>query len=126
MPLTRISLKLGKPAAFHQAVMAGVYQAMRTTFDVPEDDLFMMVHEHDDHGFMFGRNYLSISRSDELIIVQITCNMGRTIEKKAALYRAIATNLERDPGLRPQDVFINVIEVARENWSFGNGLAQYS
>ncbi len=105
--------------------MAGVYQAMRTTFDVPEDDLFMMVHEHDDYGFVFGRNYLSISRSDDLIIVQITCNMGRTTEKKAALYRAIATNLERDPGLRPQDVFINVIEVARENWSFGNGFAQY-
>jgi len=106
--------------------MAGVYQAMRTTFDVPEDDLFMMVHEHDDHGFVFGRNYLAIERSNDLIIVQITCNMGRTTEKKAALYRAIATNLERYPGLRPQDVFINLIEVARENWSFGNGLAQYS
>jgi len=126
MPLTRISLKGGKSPSACQAIMDGVYQAMRATFDVPEDDLFMMLHEHDDHAFVFGRDYLSIHRTDDLIIVQITCSFGRTTQTKAALYTAIVENLRRDPGLRPEDVFINLIEVERANWSFGNGLAQYA
>ncbi len=126
MPLTRISVKRGKPASAHRAIMDGVYQAMRATFDVPEDDMFMMVHEHDDDALNFGRDYLGIHRTDDLIIVQITCSSGRSTQTKAALYGAIVAHLERDPGVRPQDVFINLIEVARENWSFGNGLAQYA
>ena len=116
MPLVRISLRRGKSAAHLAALRSGVYQAMRETFGVPADDRFILIHQHDPEEFDCDPHYLGIERSDDLVIVQITCNSGRTLAQKLAA----------NPGLRPQDVFINLLETARENWSFGNGIAQYA
>ncbi len=99
---------------------------MRETFDVPEDDRFMTIAEHDDTTFSFGRAYLGIDRDDDLVIIQITANNTRTVEKKKALYARIAGRLADSPGVRPQDVLVSLVEVPKENWSFGNGLAQYA
>lgn len=126
MPLTRISLRAGKAPAYRCAVMEQVYQAMRETFDVPEEDRFMTMSEHDGASFDFGRNYLDIARSDDLVIIQITANNTRTLEQKKALFARLAERLSSDPGLRPEDIFINLVEVPKENWSFGHGLAQYA
>jgi 4-oxalocrotonate tautomerase len=126
MPLTRIALRRGKTAAYHAALTDGIYQAMRETFDVPEDDRFMVIDEHDAATFSYSNNYLGIARTDDLVIIQITCNNTRTPQKKAALYRRIAERLSEEPGLRPEDIFVNLVEVPPENWSFGNGLAQYA
>lgn len=126
MPLIRIALRKGKPEAYRTALTEGVYAALRTTFDVPEDDRFALVSAHEACDFAYGASYLGIARSDDLVIVQITCNDTRRLAQKRALYRAIAENLGRDPGVRPEDVFISLVEVKAENWSFGNGLAQYA
>ncbi|WP_027485232.1 tautomerase family protein [Rhodanobacter sp. OR87] len=126
MPLVRIALRRGKSPAQLAALRDGVYQAMRETFNVPEDDRFILVSQHDAGEFDYDPNYLGIARSNDLVIVQITCNSGRTVEQKRALYRSIAEKLSADPGLRPEDVFINLVEVAKENWSFGHGIAQYA
>ena len=126
MPLIRISLRAGKPAAYRAALAEGVYAALRETFGVPEDDRFVLIHEHGADGFAYGAGYLGIARSDDLVIVQITCNDTRGLAQKRALYARIADNLAGDPGLRPEDVFINLVEVKAENWSFGNGEAQYA
>lgn len=125
MPLVRIALRRGKPAAHLAALRDGVYHAMRDTFDVPEHDRFILVSQHDADEFDGDPGYLGIARSDDLVIVQITCSSGRSTAQKQALYRRIADNLAAAPGLRPQDVFINLVETSRENWSFGNGIAQY-
>jgi phenylpyruvate tautomerase PptA (4-oxalocrotonate tautomerase family) len=93
---------------------------------VPEKDRFQVISEHDADGFLFDPTYLGIERSDNLVIIQITWNEGRTIEQKKALYKAIAEGLAKSPGVRPQDVFINLVEVKKENWSFGHGVAQYA
>jgi 4-oxalocrotonate tautomerase len=126
MPLTRISLRRGKPAAYIRALMTEVYEAMRETFDVPEDDCFMTVTEHDAEAFLFGRHYLAIERSDDLVMIQITANNTRRTEKKKALYRRIVERLAISPGVRREDVLISLVEVAKDNWSFGNGDAQYA
>ncbi len=126
MPLVRIALRRGKPASHLSALRNGVYRAMREAFNVPEDDRFILVSQHDADEFDYDAGYLGITRSDDLVIVQITCNAGRTLEQKQSLYRAIADNFCSDPGLRREDVFINLAEVAKENWSFGNGVAQYA
>lgn len=126
MPLIRISLRVGKPAAYRAALSEGVYAALRASFDVPEDDRFVLIHEHAADAFAYGATYLGVARSDDLVIVQITCNDTRDRARKRALYRRIVDNLTGDPGLRPEDVFINLVEVKAENWSFGNGLAQYA
>lgn len=125
MPLTRISLRSGKSPEYRAALIRGVYAAMRETFAVPEDDLFALVHEHDEADFAFGRRYLGIARDEDLVLIQITANATRTTEQKRALYGAIAERLGHDPGVRPGNVFVNLVEVAPENWSLGDGLMQY-
>ena len=126
MPLSRVSLRRGKPAAHRKAILDGVYRAMRAVFDVPDEDRFMTITEHDEDNFSYSKNYLGIARGDDLVMIQLTVNNTRTVEKKRALYRAIVENLTADPGLRPEDILINLIEVLPENWSFGNGIAQYA
>lgn len=125
MPLVRVSLRQGKPAAYRKAILDGIYDAMRSTFDVPEDDRFMVVSQHDEADFSYSRNYLGIARSDDFVLIQLTVSNTRPREKKKALYRAIVENLAKNPGIRGEDVFINLVEVLPENWSFGNGIAQY-
>ena len=126
MPLVRVSLRRGKPAAYRKAIVVGVYDAMRATFDVPEEDRFMVISEHDEADFSYSASYLGIARTDDLVLIQITANNTRPLARKKALYRAIAENLSKNPGMRPEDVFINLVEVLPENWSFGNGIAQYA
>ncbi len=126
MPLVRISLRKGKSPTFRRALADGVYEAMREVFNVPDEDRFILVHEHDETDFVFSPSYMNVARSDDLVIVQITANNTRTVDQKKALMQAIATRLEKAPGVRPEDVFINIVEVAKENWSFGNGIAQYA
>ena len=126
MPLTRIALRRGKPAAYRMAILEGVYAAMRETFNVPEDDRFMVVTQHDEDEFLYGAHYLGIERSDDLVIIQLTVSNTRSLEQKKALFGRIVEKLGEKPGVRPQDVFINLVEVAKENWSFGLGEAQYA
>lgn len=126
MPLVRISLRQGKPAAYRRAIADGVYTALRETFNVPDEDRFITIGEHDEDSFLFSRTYMSIERSDDLVIVQITVSNTRSVEQKKALFARIAERLSENPGLRPEDVFINLLEVVKENWSFGNGIAQYA
>ena len=125
MPLTRVSLRRGKPAPYRKAILEGLYQAMRETFDVPEGDRFMTVTEHDQDDFVYGADYLGIQRSDDLVIIQITVSNTRPTAQKQKLYRRIVERLTENPGLRPEDIFINLIEVLPENWSFGHRQAQY-
>jgi len=126
MPLVRIALRRGKSAAYISALRNGIYDAMRESFNVPENDRFILVSQHDAEEFDADPNYLGISRTDDLVIVQIACNNTRTVEQKQAFYRSVAEKLSADPGVRPEDVFINLLETAKENWSFGNGIAQYA
>jgi 4-oxalocrotonate tautomerase len=125
MPLVRIDLRRGKSAAYKKAICDGVYRALRETFTVPEEDRFMVVAEHDDDDFIYSRTYLGIARGDDFVILQLTVSNTRSVEQKQALYARIVALLTENPGVRPQDVFINLLEVAKENWSFGNGIAQY-
>jgi 4-oxalocrotonate tautomerase len=125
MPLTGVSLRRGKTAAYRQAILDGIYRALRATFDVPDEDRFMTITEHDEENFSYSKNYLGIARSDDLVMIQLTVSNTRNVEKKKALYRRIVENLTADPGLRPEDILINLVEVLPEDWSFGHGIAQY-
>ena len=126
MPHIRIDMRHGTSAGYKNAIMEGVYEALRETFDVPEDDQFMMINEHGADTFRYGRNYMGILRTDDLVMIQITVSNTRGVEKKQALFKRIVEKLAAAPGLRPEDVMVNLVEVVKENWSFGNGLAQYS
>jgi phenylpyruvate tautomerase PptA (4-oxalocrotonate tautomerase family) len=126
MPLVRVSLRQGKSDDYKRAIGDGVYRALRETFAVPEEDRFVTVSEHSESEFQFSKTYMDIARTDDLVILQITVSNTRTIEQKKALFARIVELLAQKPGLRKEDVFINLLEVAKENWSFGNGIAQYA
>lgn len=126
MPLLHIALRSGKPETYRQAIFDSLYRAMRETFSVPEDDQFMAMTEHEAANFRYGTSYLGVARSDDLVFVQITANNTRTLEQKKALFRRIAELLGERPGIRSEDVFVSLVEVEKENWSLGNGLAQYA
>ena len=126
MPLVRISLLKGKPASYRRKVGDAVHQALVETIDVPSKDRFQIITEHDPEDFVFDREYLGIARSRDLVIIQATLSAGRSLSLKRTLYQAIARRLHAAVGLRGEDVWINLVEVAKENWSFGNGIASYA
>lgn len=126
MPLVRIDLQKGKDGAYRAAIGDVVYDAMRATLDVPENDRFQIVAEHGATDFIIDRTYLGISRTDDCVVIQVTLNEGRDLAKKRAFYKAVADGLHERLKLRREDVFISLVEVKKENWSFGNGEAQYA
>jgi 4-oxalocrotonate tautomerase len=122
----RISLLKGKPTSYRRKVGDAVHQALVETIDVPAKDRFQIISEHDAEDFVFDREYLGIPRSRDLVIIQATISAGRSLALKRALYRAIAERLAAAVQLRPEDVWINLVETAKENWSFGHGVASYA
>ncbi|RON85621.1 tautomerase family protein [Pseudomonas fluorescens] len=126
MPLVRVEIKKHSDPTFAKRIGEQIYAAMRSTINVPEHDNFQILNEHDGEHFIFDPQYLGIQRSDQLVIIQITLNEGRTLEQKKTLYQTIAHSLNTRLGIRLEDVFINLVEVKKENWSFGNGIAQYA
>lgn len=124
MPLTRIAMREGKSADYKQALLDEIYEAMRETVGIKEGDRFMAITEHDEHSFAYGA-FLDIERSDDLVQIQVFWAPGKTADQKLAMYKKIVERLERNPGVRPQDILISVNETATENWSFGNGEAQF-
>jgi 4-oxalocrotonate tautomerase len=126
MPLVRISLLKGKPASYRRKVGDAVHQALVETIDVPAKDRFQLITEHDPEDFVYDREYLGIARSRDLVIIQLTISAGRSLSLKRALFRTIMERLAAAVQLRPEDVWINLVETAKENWSFGNGIASYA
>jgi 4-oxalocrotonate tautomerase len=126
MPLARIDVPAGKAADYHSVVGDVVYDAMISALNVPTDDRFQIITEHPKGGLVIDPNYLGIPRTQDALIIQVTLNEGRTVEMKRAFYKAIADGLHERLGLRREDVIISLVEVKKENWSFGNGEAQYA
>ena len=116
MPLVRISLMQGKSVEFRDKLGKIVYQTMVDTINVPPKDNFQIITEHDENSLIYDPEYLNIRRTGGIVIIQITLNEGRTVELKKALYKRLAERLQEELDIR----------LKKENWSFGNGVAQYA
>jgi len=125
VPLVQVFLKRGLSSAQLSLVSEAIHGAMVETINVPADDRFQIIQEHPPETLVAHRRYLGIGRSDNVVFIQITLNAGRTLEQKRALYRTIADKLAAGPALRREDVLISLVEVPKENWSFGNGEMSY-
>ena len=125
MPFVRIDLLQGKSAQYRKTMGEIIYGAMRDVIDVPDGDKFQVITEHPADGLNIAPSYLGNDYSKDIILIQITLNLGRSTEKKQAFYKRIVADLNAQLKVRPQDVVINLVEVAKENWSFGSGVAQY-
>lgn len=125
MPIASISLREGKSDAYRQAIFDSLYRALRDALQVPEDDQFMTIHEHKASNFRYGSWYHGIDRTDDLVYIQVTVFDTRTTEQKKALYKRTVELLAESPGIRPEDVFINILEAPKQNWSIGSGVASF-
>lgn len=126
MPLVRISLREGKTVEYKKALGDGVHRAMVEAIDAPAQDRFQIITEHPAWGLIYDPSYLGVQRDDDVVLVQITLSAGRKPGQKKKLFKQIADNLQKNPGVRPQNLMISLVEVAWENWSFGNGESQYT
>lgn len=125
MPLVRIDLRKGKSPEYVRAVGEAVHRAMVEVLDVPGRDHFQVINEHDAQHLIYDPAYLDVNRTDDVVFVQIVLSAGRDVAKKQSFYARVAELLHKKPGLRKEDVVINLVEDKREDWSFGNGLASY-
>ena len=126
MPLARIDIPAGKSAEFRSAIGDVIYNAMLAVLNVPKDDRFQVIAEHSASDLVVDPTYLGIHRTKDAVLIQVTLNEGRTVAMKRAFYKAVADGLHERLDMRREDVFINLVEVKKENWSFGNGEAQYA
>jgi 4-oxalocrotonate tautomerase len=126
MPLVRIDFLKGKPSEYGVEIGRIVYRALVEILKAPENDRFQVITEHSKGALQIDRDYLGIHRTDDCILLQITLNSGRTVEMKRQFYKAVADGLHEKLKVRREDVVMNLVEVGKENWSFGNGEAQYA
>ena len=126
MLLVHISLRKGKSPEYLRSVGDAVHEALVAQANVPRDDRFQIIRELDDDALIANPGYGGVNRSKDLIVIEITLNAGRTLEIKKNLYADIARRLQDAADVRPDDVMISLVEVTRENWSFGGGRATYA
>src|SRR5438067_9542640 len=124
MPLVRIELLRGHPPEARAAIGNAVHQAMTETIEVPPDDIFQVITEHDATGLRYDPGYLGIRRDDGVVFVHITLRGGRTDAQKRALYARIAELASERAGVEPRDLLVVLSENELIDWSFGNGEAQ--
>jgi len=126
MPFVKIFMRDGKSQEYKRAIGDAIHSALTSEANVPSDDRFQVFVTLRQGEMIAHPSYGGVTRSAELVIVEITLNGGRTVEVKKALYSAIAKHLEKDPGLRADDLLVSLVEVTKENWSFGGGRATYA
>jgi 4-oxalocrotonate tautomerase len=124
MPLVRIDLLQGRAEPQIAAIGEAVQGALIETMNVPERDRFQVVTEHGPNRLAYNKSYLGVERSDGIVVIQVFLSKGRTTEQKQAFYATLARRMQR-AGVRPEDVTVSIVESTREDWSFGNGIAQY-
>jgi phenylpyruvate tautomerase PptA (4-oxalocrotonate tautomerase family) len=126
MPLVRIDTTQRLAPERRRALGDAVHRAMVETLNVPADDRFQVIVAHADDALNVTGSYLGIEHGKDVVLVQITLNAGRSLEQKRAFYRRLAGDLSAAGGVRREDVIVSLVEVAKENWSFGNGDAPYA
>ena len=126
MPFVRISMAEDKSQTYRQTVSEGIHQALVTALGIPVNDRFQVLDTHPQSDLIYDAGYLDIQRDDDIIFIQITMRVGRTVEQKKALYHALKESLAVAPGVKAGNIFVTIFEIPLENWSFGDGLAQYA
>jgi len=126
MPLVRIAVRENISESTAKKIGEVIYRQMLATFNVPANDNFQIITRHSVQSLIYDATYLGVSRTDGIVMIQITLNEGRTLDQKKVFYSGVAEQLHQELGIRKEDVLINLVEVKKENWSFGNGVAQYA
>lgn len=126
MPFVRIDYPAGKDKGYREALSDAVATALTESLHIPSNDRFQVLTEHSRGAIVADQRHLEIDGSDQTIVVQAFINAGRSTEQKCSFYKATASHISQLTGTRKEDIIISIVEVRGENWSFGNGEAQYA
>jgi phenylpyruvate tautomerase PptA (4-oxalocrotonate tautomerase family) len=122
MPMARISILKGQSTSYVKALSDSVHRAMVEAFDVPPDDRFQVIHQHEPGELVFDRHYMAGPRTDNYVLVCITAGKPRSTAMKQAFYRRLTEVLAESPGIGPQDVMVIISMTGFDDWSFGGGV----
>jgi len=123
MPYARISLLKGKSPEYLKMLSQSLHEALMDSFEVPANDLFQVIHQHEPEELIFDSNYLGGPRSQDYVLIAITAGRPRDTRTKALFYRSLVERLSRAPGVRAEDVMVVITTTAADEWSFGGGRA---
>ncbi|MFM9433219.1 phenylpyruvate tautomerase PptA (4-oxalocrotonate tautomerase family) [Janthinobacterium sp. CG_23.3] len=123
MPMTRISLLKGKPPAYLQALSDSLDRALVEAFEVPPNDRFQLIHQHEANELIFDRHYMGGPRSDDFTVFAISAGRPRSDATRAAFFRRLVELLAEAPGMRPEDVMVSITTSESNEWSLGGGNA---
>lgn len=124
MPLVRIDVVEGRTPEQLRAVADVVQEVMLEVFAAPPRDRYQVITEHPRGQVIAEDTGLGYERTDGVTVIQVF-QQGRDAAQKQALYRALATRLEESCGIASTDLIVSVVENQREDWSFGEGRAQF-
>jgi phenylpyruvate tautomerase PptA (4-oxalocrotonate tautomerase family) len=132
MPLVYVTLAEGTTSQDRRTQIGdGIYRALIDVANVPEDDRFQVINEVPSANLIYSPDYMGFDRGPSVVFIQIFfngdrffLNADRSVDIKRALYARIAENLGV-AGVRGDDILINLVEMPKENWSFGRGELSY-
>lgn len=107
-------------------ISKSIQNVLMEEFNVPAKDYFQVFQSHDKSEFYYDPNYFNIPRTDKLLYIYVTLAPGRSQEKKFRFYKNLSYILSTNCDIRQENIFIVLVETGRDNWTFGNGLAQAS
>ncbi|MGB1800116.1 MAG: tautomerase family protein [Gammaproteobacteria bacterium] len=119
MPLVNISILKGKSPEYIKAVTDGINSAVIETMGFPDDDRYQIVHELEQHCLQYQ------DRQEDRVMMHLTMRAGRSNKAKQAFYAKAVENLAKDPGIKPENVLITIVENHDIDWSFKDGIAQF-
>jgi 4-oxalocrotonate tautomerase len=117
MPFVRISLLKGRPPGLGKQIAAAVQAAMIETVNAHSETLFQVISEHDNTEMVYDASH-KIPPDQGIVLIEITLTEGRIWKNKLALHKSIIDQLEKKMGLAHGSVFIALIDIRKENWSF--------
>jgi 4-oxalocrotonate tautomerase len=126
MPFVRIALPATVSTAHQSEISNSVHEAMVETFNVPPADKFQILNRHSLDELICTDEFLGVKHSKDVLMIQITCSFGRSVEVKKSLYMSIVGKIADRTSFSKSDVIINLVETVKENWSFGDGIAHYA
>jgi phenylpyruvate tautomerase PptA (4-oxalocrotonate tautomerase family) len=124
MPLIRVDVIEGRSAAEIKHLLDAIHRAMLAALNVPERDRYQIVNEHKPSHLIAEDTGLGIPRTDKFVLIQVITR-PRTRAEKEKLYRLLCQELQEHCGIAPSDVMISITQNTDEDWSFGNGRAQF-
>lgn len=125
MPLVHIHVTEGRRTDAELRRFADVVQeVMLDHFAAPARDRYQIITEHKPGRIILEDTGLGFERTDDAVVIQIF-QQGRSLDQKRAAFGALPDRLHAETGLRRADLVVSVASNTREDWSFGDGVAQF-